>query len=120
MIKMLLLVGLMLAVLVDARYYPESIDTLPKSPHSRVSVRGTVGPILPRHDKSISFRLVDEHGHSVSCILPPGQDHPRVGVEVIVSGVRNQFTVPTIGEAGRSPDRTVVEIDPVEAIEPVE
>lgn len=99
-------------------YYPETIDSLLtlKSAHSHVAVRGKVGAITSRQDAIITFRLVDEHGHSIACILPPDKPQPRFGVEILVSGVRNQFTVPGT-EPGVTPDRTVVEIDPVEIIE---
>jgi hypothetical protein len=109
--RLVFLVGLLL--LQTPRYYPETIDSLATSTHAAVQVGGTVTAVTVTQAGQITFRLRDAHGHTVGCVLGPTlRDQPRVGVELIVSGQRQRYA-----PADRPP---VVEIDPVEQMEPVE
>src|SRR5437899_3105889 len=86
--------------LKEARYYPESIDSLSTSTRTRVAVAGVVTVVTLRDDKAITFRLRDPHGHSLACVWPVGRgEQPRLGADIVVSGVRHAFVVP-----GRSAD----------------
>jgi len=108
------LVGGVSASPADLRYYPETIDSLWTSTKVRVQITGTVAAVSLDDHRNITFRIGDTHGHFVGCVIPKGTgDQPRVGVEIVVSGVRKQWSVPERGQG-------VVEINPVERIEPVE
>lgn len=102
-------------------YYPEAIDSLWTGTHPHVAVAGFVAAVglesslAHPGQQVLSFRIGDQHGHYKNCIIPPGSQmgQPKVGVEVIVSGIAVKRPIVPFGQG-------VVEIDPVEKIEPVE
>lgn len=105
------LLALLLAQHVSGHtYYRETVDSIETSTRERVEVLGTVLVVTMRQDKTLTFRIGDEHGHTLSCVWPPGKhDQPAVGVTMRVLGVRHTFEVPHLG-------RNITEIDPVESI----
>lgn len=105
---------LLILQLVTTAYFPEAIDSLWASTHTQIVVGGTVAAVSLDERHAITFRIGDQHGHFVNCVWPVGKgEQPKVGVELRVYGVRKQWSVPERGQG-------VVEINPVQGVEPVE
>ena len=113
----MLCILLVLQLVAGQTYHRETIDSIDKSSAVRVEVEGIVQAVTLRQDKVLTFRIADEHGHSLGCIWPgSGRNQPRVGVKIKVLGVRHRFQILRTFGAGTE-TAYITEIDPVEAID---
>ncbi len=93
-------------------YHRETIDSLWKSKNINVIITGEVAALSLDDQKRITFRIGDEHGHFVSCILAKNSSQPLLGIKFNIYGSLKKYSVPERGQG-------VMEIN-VDKIEPVE
>ncbi len=101
---------LLLLLLIDRIYHPETIASLPRSHRTHVQVEGTVTLVRTEADGDVHIRLTDGTGHVVICEIIPliPLPHPAKGQRVRVRGIRRYDN-----ERGHG----FFEVHPVEEIE---
>lgn len=100
-------------LLLQKTYYTETIDNIVqlKSNKPFVIITGIPAVLSMNDKKEIEFRLGDEHGHYINCILPAQSAQPRLGIKIKVWGAVSKYTALY---------HPIIEINPVDKIEPVE